>query len=444
MIEKLTRSLSFRLLIIFLALAAAFVYFATVGIRWVYSEDDLRELISGHLSLHVDYVRRDIGVPPSIERAIAITEKVPVDIRISGSGFDWASDPDFPRMDELSFGASDVFSDDPGAWLYELEDVEFAVAAGHRFLKIDQDGISIVVSSPRISDTESGPDLLPIILAIGLIWLLVAYLCVSWLFRPIRNIRYGAARIGKGDFAYRITGYRHDQLGDLAEDVNKLANDVKNMLDAKRQLLLGISHELRSPLSRLRLALEFVDDDDRKENLRAELAEIDEIIGSLLEAERLNTRHAALQRSNVLVRELIEQLIETYFESDEARIDVIVEDSSLEANVDHVRTALLLKNLVSNALRYSDKGEKVRVSATREKDRLVIAVEDRGPGFSADQVANFGEPFYRGDPSRTRETGGYGLGIYLAKLVAEAHGGSLAIDESYRDGARLVATLPDQ
>ena len=79
----------------------------------------------------------------------------------------------------------------------------------------------------------------------------------------------------------------------------------------------------------------------------------------------------------------------------------------------------------------------------REGSDLVIVVEDRGPGFSSDQVAKFGEPFYRGDPSRTRDTGGYGLGIYLAKLVAEAHGGSLAIDESYRDGARLVARLPD-
>jgi signal transduction histidine kinase len=442
MIEKLTRSLSFRLLIIFMVLAAAFVYFATIGIRWVYSEDDLRELISGHLSLHVDYVRRDIGDPPSVERAIAITEQVPVDIRIAGAGFDWASDPDFPRMEDLSFGSSDIFGENPGAWLDELEDVEFAVSGIHRFLKLNQGGFSIVVSSPRISDKETGPDLLPTILAIGLIWLLVAYLCVSWLFRPIRNIRHGAAKIGQGDFDYRITGYRHDQLGDLAEDVNKLADDVKNMLDAKRQLLLGISHELRSPLSRLRLALEFIDDDERKENLRAELAEVDEIIGSLLEAERLNTRHAALQRSKVLVRELIEQLIETYFDDDESRIDVSVEGDSLEANVDHVRTALLLKNLVSNALRYSDRDEKVRVSARREGGKLVIAVEDRGPGFSADQVARFGEPFYRGDPSRTRETGGYGLGIYLAKLVAEAHGGSLAIDESYRGGARVVATLP--
>ena len=117
MIKRLTRSLSFRLLAIFLVLATAFVYFATIGIRWVYSEDDLRELISGHLSLHVNYVRKDIGDPPRIERAIEITRQVPVDIRIAGDGLDWASDPNFPAMNELEFGASNIFGEDPRAWL---------------------------------------------------------------------------------------------------------------------------------------------------------------------------------------------------------------------------------------------------------------------------------------------------------------------------------------
>ena len=284
--------------------------------------------------------------------------------------------------------------------------------------------------------------MLPIILAIGLIWLLIAYLCVSWLFRPIRAIREGAEKIGKGDFDHRITRIRRDQLGDLAGDVNKLASDVRTMLDAKRQLLLGISHELRSPLSRLRLALEFIDDDEKKEDLRTEIAEMEEIISTLLEAERLNTRHAALQRSKVLIRELVDQLVETYFERDTARIVVDIGEEGLEANVDHVRLALLLKNLLSNALRYAEDGP-VRIVAARDNDALKVAVEDNGPGFSEDQVANFGEPFYRGDPSRTRGTGGYGLGLYLAKLVAEAHGGELEIDTSYEDGARLVATLPE-
>lgn len=73
---------------------------------------------------------------------------------------------------------------------------------------------------------------------------------------------------------------------------------------------------------------------------------------------------------------------------------------------------------------------------------LVVSVTDEGPGLLAEQQANLGEPFYRGDPSRTRDTGGYGLGLYLAKLVAEAHGGTLVVDPDYTKGARLIATLP--
>ncbi|MDH3987907.1 MAG: ATP-binding protein [Gammaproteobacteria bacterium] len=443
MLEQLRRSLSFRLLAIFAVLAIAFVYFATVGIRWVYSEDDLRELISGHLSLHVEYVRRDIGIPPNIDRAIAITRQVPVDIRISGENIEWASDPNFPAMDELNFGASDIFSEDPGALLGKLTDVEFAVDGPHRFLKIKQGNFDIVVSSPRIADTNSGPDLLPIILSIGLVWLFIAYVCVSWLFRPIRSIREGAALIGKGKLEHRISGHRKDQLGDLADDINKLAGDVRAMLDAKRQLLLGISHELRSPLSRLRLALEFIDDSDQKEDVRAEISEMEQIIATLLEAERLNSRHAKLNRTSVLVNDLIEQLIENFFARDLNRIEISLEDKNIEANVDDVRLILILKNLLSNALRYSSTDDgRVRVNARLDGSDLVVTVEDDGPGISPEQAENLGEPFFRGDPSRTRETGGTGLGLYLAKLAAEAHGGTLSVDRQYTRGARLVVRLP--
>lgn len=442
-LRRLTRSLSFRLLAIFLVLAGVFIYFATVGIRWVYREDDLRELISGHLSLHVDYVRQDIGDPPRIDRALEITRKVPVDIRISGDGIEWASDPDFPEVSELQFGASDLFGESPGALLDQIEDVQFAVSAPHTFLKLIQGDFVIVVSTPRISDTDDGPDLLPIILAIGLVWLFVAYLSVNWLFRPIRYIRAGAARIGKGDLEHRIERFRNDQLGDLAEDVNKLAADVRGMLDAKRQLLLGISHELRSPLSRLRLALEFIDD-QHKDDLHAEITEMEQIISTLLEAERLNTRHAPLNRTLVNIYELTEQLLDTYFSRDLSRIELHI-DEQCEANVDDVRLMLVLKNLISNALRYSDeKDGKVSITAEKAGADLVVSVADNGPGFPPDQVSKIGEPFFRGDPSRTRGTGGTGLGIYIARLVAEAHGGSLKLDRSYKGGARIVVTLRDE
>jgi signal transduction histidine kinase len=443
MFEGLTRSLSFRLLAIFLLLATLFVYGTTLAIRWIYSSDDLRELISGHLALHVEYVRQDIGDPPRIDRAIAITKKVPVDIRISGPDINWASDPNFPQMSELKFGASEIFSEEPDAWLNKLDNVEFAVLNQHRFLKIDQGAYAIVVSSPRIADAPAGPDLLPIIIGSGLLWLFIAYVAVRWLFNPIDSIRAGAARIGKGDFDHRISGYRKDQLGELAEDVNKLAADVRGMLDAKRHLMLGISHELRSPLSRLRLALEFLEDGSQKEDLRAEIMEMEQIVATLLEAERLNTRHAPINRTPVSVRDLVEQLIDDYFERDKSRIELLFDDDALVANVDDTRLILLLKNLLSNALRYSGAGAgPVTLQATMHGGELLIKITDCGPGFSSQQAEHFAEPFYRGDPSRTRQTGGTGLGLYISKLIAEAHGGSLSIDSSYTEGARIVVKLP--
>jgi signal transduction histidine kinase len=443
MLRTLTRSLSFRLLAIFVAMAVVFVYGATLAIRWVYSDDDLRDLVSGHLALHVEYVRRDIGDPPRIDRAIAITRQVPVDIRITGPGLDWASDPNFPALAELTFGASSFFSAEPDAWLKELKDVEFAVLNRHRFLKITQGQYAIIVSSPRIADMAQRPDLVPIILGMGVFLLALSYLVVRSLFRPIDAIRQGTARIGRGDFDHRISNGRQDQLGDLARDVNKLAADVRGMLDAKRQLMLGISHELRSPLTRLRLGLEFVEDGEAKESLKSDIEEMEQIVSTLLEAERLNTRHAALNRTEVQLRELVEQLIEDYFERDQARIALQFSDDAMVANVDDARLMLLIKNLLSNALRYSDpEAGPVTLRVSKEQGELVIQVSDHGPGFAPEQAANIGEPFFRGDPSRTRRTGGAGLGLYLTRLVVEAHGGSLRLDPEYTQGARLVVRLP--
>ncbi len=442
MIRRLARSLSFRLLAIFLVMGLLFAYGAVLGIRWVYLTDDLRELVSGHLSLHVQYVRNDIGNPPSVENAIAITEKVPVDIRMMGPSLDWASDPAFPRVDELSFGSSDIFSDQAEAWLGDLDDVEFASLGAHGFLKIDQGEYAIVVSSPKIADGAADRQLTPIIMGFGLCLVLLAYLAVRWLFKPIRAIRHGAAEIGRGNFQHRITDVRQDQLGDLADDINQMAQDVQRMLDAKRQLLFGISHELRSPLSRMKLGLELAENHDDAASLGQDVAEMEKIISTLLEAERLNTRHAGINIARVSALQVVEDLISNFFPRDRDRIEVDVPDGVF-MNVDEARVTLMLKNLVSNGLRYTCRADgPIRIEIAALEDAWVIRVRDSGPGIPADQAEFVGEAFYRGDPSRTRNTGGSGLGLYLARLVAEAHGGSLSLDPTYTDGACFVVTLP--
>ena len=445
MVRRLARSLSFRLLVIFLVLGGLFVYGTLSAIRWVYNSDDIRGLISGHLSLHVQYVRDDIGSPPRIDRALAITERVPVDIRILGPAIDWASDPEFPRLSELQFGPSPAFSDEPGAWVDELGGVEFASQGDHNFLRMtagDNKEYDIVVVTPRISDVRSGPDLTLIIVGLGLTFLLLGYAAVNWLFKPIRAIRAGAEHIGSGNFGHRIDNIRRDQLGDLAGDINQLAADVESMLDAKRALLLGISHELRTPLSRLRLAIEFLDDEEAQQSLKAEAVEMEKIIVTLLEAERLNSRHEPLSRSDVRVGSLVAELIDDFFDRDRNRINVADRSGNAVISIDEARVSLLLKNLLSNALRYSpETSDPVELTIDLDDDELVFHVKDHGPGIPADQAERLGEPFYRGDPSRARHTGGTGLGLYLATLVARAHEGSLKLLPQSGQGACFEVRL---
>ena len=443
MFKRLSRSLSFRLLLIFLLLGGLFVFGTFKAIQRFYNSDQIRGLISGHLSLHVSYVRDDIGVPPQIDRAIAITEKVPVDIRIMGPDIDWTSDLAFPRLEELEFASSPRFSDDPGAWADELPGVDFADLDNHDFLRMRQGGYEIVVSTPRISDISDGPALIPLVLGLGLSFVLLAYAAVTLLFRPIRTIRTGAKHIGRGNFDFRIPKLRRDQLGDLALDINKMAGDVENMLDAKRALLLGISHELRTPLSRMRLELEFLDDGEKVESLKTEISEMEKIVVSLLEAERLNSRHEQLYRMQVSVGELINELMDDFFARDVDRIRVKLPSRPVTAFIDEARITLLLKNLISNALRYSKPEDgliELTVSATDSE--LVATVSDRGPGLPKDQADHFGEPFYRSDSSRTRESGGIGLGLYLSILVAKAHGGSLKLVDTENQGASFEVRIP--
>ena len=193
----------------------------------------------------------------------------------------------------------------------------------------------------------------------------------------------------------------------------------------------------------MRLQLEFLDNEADRESLKVEIAEMEKIVVSLLEAEKLSTRHAPLSRSRVSINDLIEDLVDDFFDRDRERIETRLPAEELQANVDDARIALMLKNLVANALRYVPAdGGRVVVAGREEDDQLVLRVDDNGPGMSSQQAEHIGEPFYRGDPSRTRDTGGTGLGLYLAYLVAKAHGGDLRLTNPDQEGACFECRIP--
>ena len=445
---RMTHSLSAQRLVIFVLASFAYSYAVRYAVEVFNDTDWLRQIVGAHIALHTEYVLGDIGVPPNIERAMEIVAQIPIDIRIVGPDQDWGSDPNFPDLDALPFGPlgllelSDASRNEVEAWARTLELVEFARHEEHVFVKMAQGDYLIVFASPRIRETRPPTYTTLIFSVVGLTMLLLMYLAVRWLFRPIKWMQEGTARIGRGELDYRIPKTRRGELGDLTQDINRMADDVQGMLEAKRQLMLAISHELRSPLTRVKVALELLDDAAVRQNILEDIDDMERLIADLLESEALNTRHAILRLESVDLGELVESVINTDFAEQRSRVELLLPDERLEGQLDANRMRLLVRNLVENALRYSPpSGEKLQIRGSRSGDYFELRVTDHGDGIPSEHLARVTEPFYRADPARSRATGGIGLGLYLCRLIAEAHGGLLHIDSEPGRGTEVTVTL---
>ena len=447
-LRKIVHSLSARLLGLFLITALVYGLSARFAVELVLDRDYLREIIGSHIALHTAYFLRDLGLPPSVERAAEIAATNPMDIRIIGPDIDWSSDPAFPDLEHVEFEPSEYF-DDVQKNAYETPDgrdvfatMGFARYDDHSFVRIYVGDYRIVLASPKIA-VRPGPNLAaPLVGLLSILVLTGCFFVVTWLIRPIRWIKEGADRIGKGDLDYRIRTTRRDDLGHLAVDINRMADDVQGMLEAKQQMLLAISHELRSPLTRTKVALEFLEDETIKQNILDDVVEMENLITDLLESERLNTRHSKLQLSTVDLVRLIHELVGNEFAKQEHRIEISAPEKPVHREIDETRVRLLLKNLIDNAIRYSPvDGVPVRVQLDTAPDSVRISVSDHGPGMSSEDVERATEPFYRADPARCRDTGGFGLGLYLCRRIAEAHGGKIHIDSELGRGTCVTLEL---
>lgn len=447
MFREIARSLSARVLGVFVLTSLVYVMASRYVFDLVWGTGYLSEVIGAHMALHVDYVLQDIGLPPRIDRAQAIVDKVPVDMMILGPDVKWASDERFPPLEEVPFERSRFLM--PTAlyevqpWTKTIELIELARYDSRAYVKIHDGPYQVIFASPKFAEPPRPQLTTPIIAVLAVIVLAGCYFAVRWLLRPIRWIKEGAARIGQGDLEYRIPATRRDDLGALAGDINKMADDVGEMLEAKRQLLLAISHELRSPLTRAKVALEFLEEESVKSNLMHDIKEMERLIADLLESERLNTRHSKLQLAPVDVVELVAGVIASEFPDDQARLRLALPAKPLVVEGDATRLRLLVKNLIENALRYTATDRPpVEIAVESDAESAEIRVADHGRGMSSHDLARATEPFYRADPARSRATGGLGLGLYLCRRIAEAHGGMLAIASELGSGTQVTVRIP--
>ena len=403
----MVHSLRWRLVALFLLLALAMSAVFVGGMQKAFSAG-WREAARPLLSDYVDHLVADLGSPPSVERAQALVQRLPLSVRIDGPQLHWSSHPEkHPHL--------------PPRWL----------------TRTTADGSRVTLGLGDMDWEQPRRSILWTTLAVLLLLTGVAYAVVRRLLRPLDDIREGAQRFGAGHFGQPIPLRRRDELGDLAQHINTMAQDLHQMLEAKRGLLLAISHELRSPLTRARLNTELLPETTELQPLREPLLRdlqlMRDLISDLLESERLASPHAALQLEPTDLAALVREMAE----GDDVQLHL---EPGLPAwPLDRARMRLLLRNLLDNARQHGR--SPIEVHLARVAAGLQLRVRDHGPGVAEAQWTQLSEAFYRADAARQRGTGGVGLGLYLCRLVAQAHGGRLTLRPA-RPGLEAVLDLP--
>ena len=446
-LRGLKRSLPARLLLVFIITAVCLLaligHFVAKGFshQW-------REHVRPHMIQYLDYVNTDIGNPPSIERARELAKNLPLNIYIEGPDTRFSSSGQPLDTSDLEF------SDDDKPWRRKYREnrtriapegkVSFGEYNDRLVLRNDLGDYQVYFELAQKGLERHRTDVLRNTLLFALGLLLLCYLLIRWMLRPVHDIKQGVEQMGRGDLSHRVPVRSDNDLGVLAGSINTMAGDIEKMLDAKRQLLLGVSHELRSPLTRARIAVSLLDDSAKRDSISDDLDEMQTLITEILETERMNTGHAALDVEPCDPHSLVLSVV-----NDLDAASVVVENQSAltEIQLDVTRVRLLVRNVLNNAITHTPDDRPPPVVQLRDINTvsgryLTISVKDFGDGIAPEHIASVTEPFYRTDSSRTRATGGFGIGLYLCRLIAEAHNGSLGITSTEGAGTEVTASFP--
>jgi signal transduction histidine kinase len=428
--RKRRHSLAGKLILLFIVMAVVFVMLVGGGIRHAF-QGHFKDNIRPHITQYLEYVQADIGTPPDRRRAQELADRLNIEIQIFDRDGNWSSSGRLTTLEAVEIERGFVVN---GKQFFHVED------EGQHYLMARDGEATLLFNVPNVRDLRKGfKGWIPLLILLSL--LLVLYHATRRLFAPLDAIKQGVQKFGAGDMGHRIDIKRKDELGELATSFNAMADDIQQMLDAKRQLLLAISHELRSPLTRARVAAEMLDDDDKKAQIIQDINEMESLIEELMETERLSSRHTKLNKARHDIVELVNDIVRSYF--DAAGITTHLPATAALLEVDAARIKLLLKNLLDNAVRHTPDGARApEIRLGVDNQQALITVTDHGKGIEAQHLPHLTEPFYRVDPSRQRETGGYGLGLYLCRMIAEAHDGQLEIESVAGEGTHVTVKLP--
>ncbi len=368
----------------------------------------------------------EIGTPPDTVKAKQYCKEMGWRIRYLSPAFKWASSDSVPTLDELN--KSDEFleklhNDDRFIFFYNSKP--------HLIYKTPNELYIIQLLAPR-DDFDEQQAIISLVVLLSII-IITFYYIVRKLFTPLKQLSTAVQQVGEGNYYLKIPVQRNDELGELAQSISSMASKIGDSIKAKEQLLLDVSHELRTPLTRIKLGLEV---DSSKEKINEDVNEMERMISGLLDSYRTENSVGNLKLAKTDITEVLEDIIEEYESGD--RLKFLTPNKRETIIADEEKIQAVFRNIIENALKYSEGNIEIKIES--DDKTVTVSIRDRGVGIAEKDLPYIFEPFYRADHSRTRTTGGFGLGLSICKKIMDAHKAAIVVNSKPGEGSefRLV------
>jgi len=273
------------------------------------------------------------------------------------------------------------------------------------------------------------------LLILGIVFMFFLYIIVARSLLPIGLIEKRLTRLKGGDLDSNIKVSGEDELGVLSNNINQMVKNMKTLLNQKERLLSDVSHELRSPLAKIRLALAMIPHHKKIDNVERQIKTLDSLITNILLSDQMSTPYSNLDISNTKISSLINNALDLTFVKNvniELRVDYSIK-------VDAVKLSVAIKNLLENAYKYGGNDNIITISCSKNNNFVHISVDDCGPGIPPHLFETIKKAFVRGNE---KVHSGFGLGLSICDKVVRAHGGNLLIKTGDSGGALCILKIP--
>jgi signal transduction histidine kinase len=288
------------------------------------------------------------------------------------------------------------------------------------------------------------------LIAIGIAIILTFFLSRR-ILSPIKALTSAARQFGKGDFSRRVEHDGKGEIGELAHSFNSMAENLEKNEQLRRNMVADVAHELRTPISNLKGYLEAISDgvvkpdEDTIRSLNEEASSLSRLVGDLQELTLADAGKLKMTMQPEDISHIIKETVAAIQAKAAGKELVVTTNLPVElplVEIDALRIRQVLNNLLSNAIAYTGKGGKVTLTGRQQGDKVLISIEDTGEGIAQEHLPMIFERFFRVDKSRTRATGGSGLGLTIAKRIVEAHGGSIGVTSELGKGSTFTFSIP--